>query len=124
MAQEKNQQSFTVYEIGRVVKENNRTFIVIHEKYREGLEGLENFSHVTVVYWFDKNDTPEKRSILKVHPMGNPDNPMRGVFSTHSPVRPNLIAISECKIISVRDNVIEVDEIDAFHDSPVIDLKN
>jgi tRNA (adenine37-N6)-methyltransferase len=124
MAQETNNKSFTVYEIGRVVKENERTYIVLDKKYEAGLMGLENFSTVTVVYWFDRNDTPEKRSILQVHPKGNPENPLRGVFATHAPVRPNLIAISTCRIISVKDNVIEIDEIDAFHNTPVIDLKN
>jgi len=116
--------SYTVFPIGKVVKEGDRTLIVLDEKYEPGLKGLEKFSHVTVVYWFDRNDTPERRSILQVHPQGNPQNPIRGVFATHSPVRPNLIAISRCKIVSVRDNVIEIDEIDAFPNSPVLDLKN
>jgi tRNA (Thr-GGU) A37 N-methylase len=49
---------------------------------------------------------------------------MRGVFATHSPVRPNLIAISRCRILSVRDNIIEIDGIDAFDGTPVLDLKN
>ena len=64
-----------------------------------------------------------KRSILQVYPRADKNNPLTGVFATHSPVRPNLIAISKCKIISVKENVIEVDDIDAFSDSPVIDLK-
>ena len=69
-------------------------------------------------------DTPEKRSILQVHPRGNVENPIRGVFATHAPVRPNLIAISRCKIITVKNNIIEIDDIDAFSGSPVLDLKN
>ena len=117
-------QTYTLYPIGNVMKEGGRTFIVLDKKYEPGLIGLDKFSHVTVVYWFDRNDTPRKRSILQVHPQGNKTNPLRGVFATHSPVRPNLIAISRCKIISVEGNIIEVDGIDAFDDSPVIDLKN
>jgi tRNA (Thr-GGU) A37 N-methylase len=61
--------------------------------------------------------------MLQVHPRRNPDNPLTGVFATHSPVRPNLIGVTRCGIINVRENVIEVDEIDAFDGSPVIDLK-
>ena len=98
--------------------------IVLEKKYQPGLLGLENFSEVWVLYWFDRNDTPEKRSILQVHPRGNKDNPKRGVFATHSPVRPNLIAMTRCKIISVKDNVVEIEGIDAFPDTPVLDLKN
>jgi tRNA (Thr-GGU) A37 N-methylase len=68
--------------------------------------------------------TPEKRSILQVHPRGNPGNPIRGVFATHSPVRPNLIAMTQCKVISVRENVIEIESTDAFPDTPLLDLKS
>jgi tRNA-Thr(GGU) m(6)t(6)A37 methyltransferase TsaA len=117
-------QTFTLYQIGEIVKENERTFITINEEFVAGLKGLEDFSELTVVYWFDQNDTPEKRTILQVHPRGDPENPIRGVFTTHSPVRPNLIAISRVKIMSVKDNVIEIDEIDAYDGSPVLDLKN
>jgi len=115
---------FTVYPIGWVRKAEGRTTIVVDKKYEPGLMGLENFSHVWVLYWFDRNDTPEKRSILQVHPRGDKKNPLRGVFATHSPVRPNLIAMTQCKIISVKGNVIEIESIDAFADTPVLDLKN
>lgn len=116
--------SFILHPIGTVLKEDGRTYIVIDKEYEPGLMGLDQFSHVTVIYWFDRNDTPEKRSVLQVHPQGNKANPMRGVFATHSPMRPNLIAISRCKILSVKDNIIEVDSIDAFPNTPVLDLKN
>jgi tRNA-Thr(GGU) m(6)t(6)A37 methyltransferase TsaA len=123
----KNEQAgerqFTLHPIGKVTREDSRTMIVLDEKYRPALSGLDRHSHVTVVYWFDKNDTPEKRAILQVHPQGRQDVPLAGVFATHSPVRPNLIAISKCNIISVRGNVIEIEDIDAFDDSPVLDLK-
>ena len=117
-------QQFVVNPIGKVVREDSRTFVVIEPKYRDGLLRLDQCSHVTVMYWFHKNDTPQKRSILQVHPRGNRDNPLTGVFATHSPVRPNLIAISRVKVISVKDNIIEIESIDAFDDSPVIDIKS
>jgi len=113
-----------VYPIGKVVKEDGRTFIVLDKKYEPGLLGLDKFSSVTVIYWFDRNDTPKKRSILQVHPRGNMKNPLRGVFATHSPVRPNLIGVSRCRIISIKNNIIEIEDIDAFPGSPVIDLKS
>ncbi|UCG47428.1 MAG: SAM-dependent methyltransferase [Phycisphaerales bacterium] len=116
-------QAYTVEPIGRVTRKNDRTFIEIDEKYKAGLKGLERHSYVTVVYWFDRNDTPQKRSILEVHPRADVNNPLTGVFATHSPFRPNLIAISRCDIVSVKDNVIEIESIDAFDGSPVLDLK-
>jgi tRNA-Thr(GGU) m(6)t(6)A37 methyltransferase TsaA len=114
---------FTVYPIGKVVKENGRSFIVLDKRYEAGLRGLEDHSYVHVVYWFDRNDTPEKRAILEVHPRADKTNPLTGVFATHSPFRPNLIAISRCDIISIKENVIEIKDIDAFDGSPVLDLK-
>ena len=120
----KTVKKYAVYPIGWVRKTGGRTTIVVDKKYHEGLLGLDECPEVWVLYWFDRNDTPEKRSILQVHPQGNKKNPKRGVFATHSPVRPNLIAMTRCKIISVKDNVIEIDTIDAFADTPVLDLKN
>jgi len=117
-------QQFVVNPIGKIVREDGRTFIVMQPKYIEGLLRLDQCSHITVLYWFHKNDTPQKRSILQVHPRGNRDNPLMGVFATHSPVRPNLIAISRVKVISVKDTVIEIESIDAFDDTPVIDIKS
>jgi tRNA-Thr(GGU) m(6)t(6)A37 methyltransferase TsaA len=114
---------YKVYPIGKVEKKDGQTFIVLDKEYEAGLKGLEKHSYVDVVYWFDKNDTPEKRAILQVHPRGDKNNPLTGVFATHSPFRPNLIAISKCDIISVTENVIEIKDIDAFDGSPVLDLK-
>lgn len=122
-AQEAAEKTFTLHPIGAVQKPDSRTLIVLDKKYQPGLLGLDGFSHVQVFWWFDKNDTPEKRSILQVHPRGNPQNPLTGVFATRSPFRPNLIALTLCKIISVKDNVVEIDQIDAFEGTPVLDLK-
>ena len=118
------EETFKLYPIGTVQREGDRTFIVLDKEYTPGLMGLDQFSQVTVVYWFHLNDTPEKRAVLQVHPQGNKANPIRGVFATHSPVRPNLIAISRCRILSVKDNVVEIDSIDTFMGTPVLDLKN
>jgi tRNA (Thr-GGU) A37 N-methylase len=45
------------------------------------------------------------------------------VFATRSPLRPNLIALSQVGILGVKGNLIEIDGIDAFADTPVLDLK-
>jgi tRNA-Thr(GGU) m(6)t(6)A37 methyltransferase TsaA len=115
--------TFTLKTIGRVIKENNRTFLFMQPEYLLGLDGLADFSHIWVIYWFHKNDTPEKRRILKLHPRGNPDNPLTGVFATRSPVRPNLLGLSVCQIVSVKENRIEVEGLDAWEDTPILDIK-
>ena len=124
-AERRAAQPFTVYPIGCVRKADGKTEIVLDEQYQPGLLGLADFSHIYVYWWFDRNDTPEKRATLQIHPSppGNMAHPLTGVFATRSPFRPNLIGMSLCKVISVKDNVIEIDRIDAFADTPVLDIK-
>jgi len=116
--------SYTVHPIGYVSKKKGEpTRIVLFEQYTKGLLGLDGWSHLNVFWWFDKNDTPQKRGILQVHPRGNKKNPLTGVFATRSPVRPNLIALTVCKIVSIEGHTVTVDNIDAFDGTPVLDLK-
>jgi tRNA-Thr(GGU) m(6)t(6)A37 methyltransferase TsaA len=110
--------------IGVIHKHNGDSLIEIYPRYAEALNGLEQFSHINVLYWFHENDTPDQRNILQVHPCGNEQNPLTGVFATHAPVRPNPIALTVCKILSIEGNRINVDDIDAYDGSPVIDIKS
>lgn len=114
---------FELYPVGRVKKNGKSVSLNIFKKYKDALKGLDGFSHVFVLYWFDRNDTPEKRSILQVHPRGNKKNPLTGVFACRAPVRPNLIALSLCKIISVKNNIVYIENIDALNNSPILDIK-
>ena len=95
----------------------------IFDEYVDGLLGLEGWSHLNVFYWFDQNDTPQRRRVLRVHPRGDKQNPLTGVFACRAPVRPNLIALSVCKIILVQGNLVTIDDLDAFDATPVLDLK-
>jgi len=112
---------FKIYPIGKVKKSGDNVYIEVFEKYKEGLTGLDEFSHVTVVYWFDRNDTPEKKGMLVTSRISHGKGV--GVFATCAPVRPNLIAVSHCRIQSVKENRVYIDEIDAFDNSPVLDIK-
>lgn len=114
---------FRITPIGRIERQEGRTFIRLDAQYEDGLLGLAEWSHLWVFYWFDRKDTPEKRSILQVHPRGNPDHPLTGVFATRSPMRPNLIALSLCRVVSIKGTEIEIESIDAFDQTPVIDLE-
>ena len=114
---------FQIFPVGVIRNTGEDVRIETEEKYHDAMLGLEVFSHIVVLYWFHKNDTPENRSVLQVHPRKNPDNPLSGVFATHSPKRPNLIGLSICKIQSIVGTTIHVDRIDALDGSPVIDIK-
>lgn len=115
--------SFKLYPIGKVEVRKPVTRVRIFDQYKDALLGLAEWSHVLVFYWFDQNDTPERRRILRVHPRGNKANPLTGVFACRAPFRPNLIALSTCKILSVEGTVVNLDTIDAFDGTPVLDLK-
>ena len=123
MNDKKTKRFFELYPVGRVKREGKSVSLHIFKKYKDALKGLDGFSHAFVLYWFDRNDTPEKRSILKVHPRGNKKNPLTGVFACRAPIRPNLVALSLCKIISVRNNIVYIENIDALDNSPIIDIK-
>ena len=115
--------SYSIDPIGVVRKDDDGARIEIFDAYTDGLLGLEGFSHILVLYWFDQNDTSEKRQTLQIHPRKDPRNPLTGVFATHSPVRPNLIALTRCKIVAITGHIIEIEDIDAIDGSPVIDIK-
>jgi tRNA (Thr-GGU) A37 N-methylase len=48
---------------------------------------------------------------------------LTGVFATRSPVRPNLIGLTACRILKVEGNTVEVEGLDAKDGSPIVDLK-
>ncbi len=114
---------YSMKPVGWVRKSGGKTYIEIEPRYQAALLGVDALSSLWVLYWFDRNDSPETRAVLQVHPRGNPENPLRGVFATRSPFRPNLIALTQVKVVAVRGNVIEIGDIDAFADTPVLDLK-
>ena len=114
---------YELHPVGIVRKGGDAACVRIFDKYVDGLKGLDGFSHVLVFYWFHKNDNPRKRSTLQVHPRGDAKNPLTGVFACRAPVRPNLIALTLCKVLSVEGNVVRLDKIDAFDSTPVLDLK-
>jgi tRNA-Thr(GGU) m(6)t(6)A37 methyltransferase TsaA len=115
--------TYCLQPIGSIHQEPDDVRIDIDPTFKDGLLGLDSFSHIIVCYWFHENDTPAARSRLQVHPRKNPANPLTGVFATHAPVRPNLIALSRCRVLSIDACTIYIDTIDARHGSPVIDIK-
>ncbi len=114
---------FYVVPLGVIRKDADNVRIEIDPAYRDAFSGLDGFSHISVLYWFHENDTPEKRKTMQVHPRKDKNIPLTGVFATHSPLRPNLIGLSVCKILSIKDTTIFIEKIDARDGSPVLDIK-
>ncbi|UCD91900.1 MAG: tRNA (N6-threonylcarbamoyladenosine(37)-N6)-methyltransferase TrmO [Methanobacteriota archaeon] len=93
--------------------------IVLNEEYESSLDGIEQFSHIVVVFWMDQvhEYTP------KVHPQSREDIPKQGVFATRTPFRPNPIGISAVKLLSREGSVLKVMGLDCFDRTPVLDIK-
>ncbi len=116
-------ESFQIFPVGMIHKSEKSVWIDIFEPYADALLGVEGFSHILVLFWFHENDSAEQRKTLSVHPRGDQKNPLTGVFGTHSPLRPNLVGLTRCKINSIEGRRIHIEDIDAFDSTPVIDIK-
>ena len=96
--------------------------LVINSDLDGILDGIEDFSHILVVYWAHR--VPIRgRSLLKVHPMGRKDLPLVGIFATCSPARPNNICATAVRLLERIENVLKVKGLDAIDGSPIIDIK-
>lgn len=84
------------------------------------LDGLEDFSHIIVLFWMHKNVGPIP---TKVHPQGRDDLPLTGIFATRAPHRPNSIGMTIVKLLERDGNSLRVMGLDAIDGSPVIDIK-
>ena len=93
--------------------------IVVDGKWLKALKGLEDFSHIIVLFYFSKS----KGIKLQTHPKGQTDLPMVGLFSTRSPRRPNPIAMTICRLVKRRGTRLLVKGLDAIHGTPVLDIK-
>jgi tRNA-Thr(GGU) m(6)t(6)A37 methyltransferase TsaA len=96
--------------------------IIIKEDLKEALSRIDEFSHIIVIYWMHKLP-PSQRSITKVHPRGNHNLPLVGVFASRSPARPNPIGITTVKLLERQDNVLKITGLDAIDGTPVLDIK-
>ena len=103
-------------------KKSNVSKIIIRQDLTEALDGIEDFSHLFVIFWMHK--TPkEERTTMKVHPRGRIDMPLLGVFATRTSCRPNPIGVTLVELLGVEDNVVTVRGLDAFDGTPVLDIK-
>jgi tRNA-Thr(GGU) m(6)t(6)A37 methyltransferase TsaA len=94
-------------------------WLIIDERFREGLFGLEAGAEVIVLTWLDRAE----RDVLLVHPRGDPANPLEGVFNTRSPDRPSPIGLHRVRILAIQGNRIHVSNLEALDRTPIVDLK-
>jgi tRNA-Thr(GGU) m(6)t(6)A37 methyltransferase TsaA len=95
--------------------------VVIDSNLTDALDGLEQFSHLIILYWM--HQAPTCQPPLKVHPMGKAELPLVGLFATRSPHRPNPIGKSTVKLLNRQRNILRVEGLDAIDGTPVVDIK-
>ncbi len=103
-------------------KRNTIAELVLDESYAEGLDGIEGYSHIIVLFWMDKI-VAEDRTVMRIHPRGMNDLPEVGVFATRGRARPNPIGLTIVELLGRDGNTLKVRGLDAFDGSPILDIK-
>jgi tRNA-Thr(GGU) m(6)t(6)A37 methyltransferase TsaA len=88
----------------------------------EALWGVEEFSHLEVIFLFDRVD-PDGAPPQSRHPRNNPDWPVVGVFAQRVKDRPNRLGLCTCEVVAVDGSSVTVRGLDAVDGTPVLDLK-
>ena len=110
--------------IGSVTKvEGETSVITIDEKYYPGLDKLDSYQEIFVLYWFHLRDDEKHRKVLTVVPRRHGETEERGVFASHSPSRPNPIGLTRVELVSIDGCTLTVKGLDALEGSPIVDLK-
>ena|GEM_PF-948586 len=93
--------------------------IEVFPEFSEGLYRIELLKELDILFVFDRSEGYD----LHVHPRGDPDIPLTGLFGTRSPRRPSPIGLTRVTLLERNGNVLRVNGLDAFVDTPVADIK-
>jgi tRNA-Thr(GGU) m(6)t(6)A37 methyltransferase TsaA len=97
--------------------------IVLFSRYEEALEGVEEYSHLLILFWVSRTPSRSRGRRLKIHPKSRPDLPLVGIFATRTQYRPNPIGLTQVQLLKRRKNVLRVKGLDALNGTPVLDIK-
>lgn len=89
----------------------------LHPEYEEGLIDLDGFSHVWLIYLFDRAGEPR----LTVKPFL--EDVAHGVFATRAPCRPNPIGLSLVRLVRREGRVLHLEDVDILDGTPLLDIK-
>jgi len=95
-------------------------WLEIAPAYTEALGGIRVGAELVLLTWLHK----ARRDVLQVHPRGNLNNPLRGVFATRSPDRPNPIGLHRVEVIEIEEpGRLRVRPLEALDGTPILDIK-
>jgi len=111
------QDAATIENWGSVLSE-----IHIQEELSAGLQGLEDWSHLIVLFLMHESEfIPEQHLIHR--PRSLDDMPELGIFAQRSRNHPNRIGITAVRLMGVQGNRITVKGLDAIDGTPILDIK-
>jgi tRNA-Thr(GGU) m(6)t(6)A37 methyltransferase TsaA len=85
----------------------------------QALAGIRSGDELIVLTWLHLAD----RNVLQVHPRGDLNRPLAGVFATRSPDRPNPIGLHRVSVLEVTEGKLRVAPLEAVDGTPIIDIK-
>lgn len=96
------------------------TDLVIDKEYVEALKGLDEYSHLIIIYWMHDIKTCDIRHV----PQGKVGEvPEVGIFACRCPQRPNPIGITAVELVKIKDNVVTVKGLDVINNTLILDIK-
>ena len=96
--------------------------IVLDDKLTPALTGIDEFSHLFVLFWMHEIKEQQKNRLL-THPRGRKNIPKVGVYATRTSNRRNPIGLTVVELIQVNENVLSVKGLDAMDSTPILDIK-
>lgn len=94
----------------------------IDERFCAGLDGIEQFSHLLVVFWMHQSSFDAGTDLVR-RPRGRADMPEVGIFAQRARHRPNPIGLTAVKLLERRGAVLLVEGLDAIDGTPILDVK-
>jgi tRNA-Thr(GGU) m(6)t(6)A37 methyltransferase TsaA len=94
-------------------------WLEVNAAVADGLEGIAAGDEIIVITWFHE----ARREMVKVHPRGDREKPLTGVFSTRSPDRPNPLGLHRVRVLEIVRNRLKVGPLEAIDGTPIVDIK-
>ncbi|MCC6019555.1 MAG: tRNA (N6-threonylcarbamoyladenosine(37)-N6)-methyltransferase TrmO [Candidatus Verstraetearchaeota archaeon] len=109
--------------VGVVEEAGDEAIVRIHPEFCEALKGIEEYSHLIILYWMHLRDNERDRRTLLVYPKRGTIPILTGVFACRSPSRPNPIGLCVVELVKREGCTLTVKGLDAIEGSPIIDIK-
>ena len=94
-------------------------YLILDPIVQAGLDGISVGNEIIVLTWLHEAD----RTVLKVHPRGDVNQPEQGVFSTRASSRPNPIGLHRVRVLGMDGLRVRISDLEAIDGTPIVDIK-